>query len=312
MDIQDYEIIKKLGSGVYGTVYEAIRNSDKKLIALKVIDIPDNDPKLIEETKKEIEYLKRLSKPECNPFVICYYASYHDPQRNKILIEMELIEGNTMKIYLNNLWRDKPKEMVYYYLLLIANDIAKGLKYTHDKGIIHNDIKLDNIMIDNKNVPRIIDYGLSCFSTKGFIIKQYCNSTGGTPKYIAPEILKNNERYPASDMWALGIALYIGATNGYPYNLPKPTSIKVLFNIIKTGEPNKLNTSNQQLNDLVNGLLVKNYKKRLTSDQVLAMLQNIPKPGSVQITNGSEPTRVSTDIGSFVNLKKAMSSFYLM
>ena len=276
--LADYEIIEQLGSGVFEKLYKVQRKPHNKNIALKVIDIQASKPDLVEATKKEIETLKKLADPECNPFVICYYDSYYDSEKEQFLIEMELIEGKDMGNYVDNLWDNKSEEMVYYYILLIGKDLLQGLKYTHDKYIIHNDIKPDNIMIDRKNVPRIIDYGLSCNSIQ--IGKdKLCTSNGGTPNFIAPEYLSEDLRFPASDLWALGISLYESATQGeYPFEVDKSGAIKELFNTIRDDEPKKLATSNSQLNDLVNGLLTKDYTKRLTADQGLAMLKNIPKP----------------------------------
>ncbi len=280
--LADYEIIKRLGFGAFGTVYKAKRSPDNKIIALKVIDIPAYKPDLVEKTKMEIDTLKKLANPECNPFVICYYDSYYDDKKGQFLIEMELIEGKDMEKYVDYLWDNKSKEMVYYYLLLITNDLLKGLKYTHDKNILHNDIKLDNIMIDTKNIPRIIDYGLSCTAIQIEKYK-YCQSYGGTPKYIAPELYSLDLRIPASDLWALGISLYISATHGeYPFDVDEFVyTFESPFFSDRDIEPKKLQTNNNQLNKLVNGLLTKDYTKRLTADQGLAMLKNILKPKEV-------------------------------
>lgn len=248
--LADYEIIEQLGSGVFGKVYKAKRKSDNKIIALKVIDIPTSKPDLVEDTKEEIETLKKLADPECNPFVICYYDSYYDSEKEQFLIEMELIEGTDMEKYVDNLWKNKSKEMVYYYILLIAKDLLQGLKYTHGKNIIHNDIKPENIMMDTKNVPRIIDYGLSCnaIELEGF---KYCISNGGSPMYVAPEFFSLDLRLPASDLWALGISLYIAVQDEYPIEVDENASLNTLFNIIRDEEPKKLTTSNSQLNNLV-------------------------------------------------------------
>ena len=277
--IDNYDIDKMIGQGGFGKVYKARRKSDGKVIALKVIDISKGDEGSLELTKAEVEYLKTLSFPECNPFVICYYDSKYDETNKKFFVEMELIEGKTMNQYFTDLWAEgKSTDVIYYYLLLAALDIAKGLQYTHAKGIIHNDFKLDNVMIDTNNVPRIIDYGLACST----INKQnmFCVGGGGTPDYLTPEFIMTEKRYPSSDMWALGISLYIAATKGqYPYNVG--VSIMDVYDALEYDEPKRLNISNNQLNDLVNGLLVKDPTKRLTADQVIFMLKSIERPKSL-------------------------------
>ncbi len=271
-----YELIKQLGQGSFGKVYLAV-NPENRRIALKVIDIPEDKPYLLEQIRNELLYLKRLSQPQCNPHVICYYDSYEDKQRKQFLIEMEYIDGLELDQYITRLRQTQPPEVIYYYLLLIARAVTDGLNYSHRKGIVHNDIKPSNIMIDSNNVPRVVDFGLACssISNKG----RYCLSSGGSPNFVAPEfITQYTIRYPASDMWALGVTLYYLATGQYPFDFSMTKTFNDIFAIINNNEPRRLNSTNQQLNNLVNGLLVRDKNRRLTGDQVMDILNIIPQP----------------------------------
>lgn len=330
LTLDDYDIMKTLGQGQFGKVYKVKRKGDRPEdppIALKVIDIEPRQQNIIDNTENEVKRLKELSNPDCNPFVICYYNSYHyDTEKyeepiTRFLIEMELVDGVEMDEYVKKLWREKSEEMVYYYLLLIAKDILQGLAYTHDNNIIHNDIKLENIMIDKNNIPRIVDYGLACTMNGSLdldkLYTKYCKSNGGTPDYVPPEFLNQRTRLPASDLWALGIGLYIAATkNGYPYDIDEYTGIEEVFTKIQDDIPAKLNTSNDQLNSLVNGLLTKDPANRLTVEEGLELLDNIPKPGSRVPAPEITATSIQTEIGSFQDMqptkRQMMSSFILM
>ena len=277
--INDYEIVRQLGAGAFGKVYDAIR-PDRKHIALKVIDIPPDKPELVDQTKIELQNLQTLANPQCNPYVICYYAGYDNPETRQFFVEMELIEGEELGSYINRLKQIQPPAVVYYHLLLVAKGIAEGLRYSHRKGIVHNDIKPSNIMVDKNGVPRIIDYGLACSSGSAGERGRYCMNSGGSPNYIPPEfILNNGIRYPASDMWALGISLYELASGGLPFNTTGVTTPQQIFAIIRDQQPAKLNTPNQQLNNVVNGLLIRDPTQRLTSDQMINMLRVIPPVG---------------------------------
>ena len=275
--LNDYRIIKQLGKGAFGKVYLAINPAGKK-IALKVIDIPEDKPYLFEQTRNELSYLQRLAQPQCSPHVICYYGGYENREENQFLIEMEYIDGLELDKYIERLRQTQPPKVIYYYLLLIAKAVTDGLNYSHLKGIVHNDIKPANIMIDSKNVPRVVDFGVACSSASKS--GRYCVSTGGSPNFIPPEfIIQNNTRYPASDMWALGVTLYYLATGQYPFDFSNAKTFGDIFAIIRDNEPRKLNTTNQQLNNLVNGLLDKNPNRRLSGNQVIDMLNEIPQPG---------------------------------
>jgi predicted Ser/Thr protein kinase len=275
--LNDYRIIKQLGQGAFGKVYLAINPAGKR-IALKVIDIPEDKPYLFEQTRNELSYLQRLAQPQCSPHVICYYGGYENREENQFLVEMEYIDGLELDKYIERLRQTQPPEVIYYYLLLIAKAVTDGLNYSHRKGIVHNDIKPANIMIDSNNVPRVVDFGLACSSAVNS--GRYCVSTGGTPKFISPEyIIQNNTRYPASDMWALGVTLYYLATGQDPFDFSNAKTFGNIFDIIRDKKPRKLNTTNQQLNNLVNGLLVKDPNRRLSGDQVINMLNVIPQPG---------------------------------
>lgn len=303
-----YEIINLLGEGGFGKVYKANKKSTGETIALKVIDIPDNRPELIKQTDREIEFLKTLSKGGCNPYVICYKGGFYDKINKKYFVEMELINGSEFGEFADTLRKTQSNEVLYYYLLLIADKVSEGLKYSHDKGIIHNDIKLENIMIDNDNIPRIIDYGLACTTINERINKEYCVSSSGSPTYVPPEFLKTKgKRYPGSDLWALGISLYEAATGKYPYDISPNISLPQLFNIIKTQKPKKLNTSNKQLNDVVNGLLNINITERLTSEQIIDMLKYIPKPNTNE--NNQNTNNGNDDFSTVVDKRIKSTDF---
>ena len=273
--VKDYQLLQKLGQGTFGTVYKA-KTSDNKIIALKIIYIDRNKKQLIELTKAEIEILKQLSTPTClNPFIVCYYGSYYDETNEQFLIEMEYIEGTDMFDFVIKQPRS-PTEL-YKYLLLITSDLMEGLSYIHTRGIIHNDIKLENIMIDKNFVPKIVDFGLAC-TTKDL---DSCDAGGGTLYYYPPEYFQEKKRYYASDLWAVGIALYIAVTKQYPY---ESKSKEGIIYEIKHKEFLPINTSNKLLDDIINGLLIRDPKKRLTPVQVLLMINNYKPESKEQLS----------------------------
>lgn len=276
--MNNYDLLQLLGSGSYGKVYKALRKSDNQIIALKIIDITDNtkqiNNKQINTIKSEIDYLKTLSIPKCqNEFVICYYDSFYDSENKQYLIEMELIDGIEVDKFIKA--RPKSREERYHYLLLVALDISRGLNYIHSKNIIHNDIKPANIMIQKGTfIPKIIDFGLSCVGIDDEEIGNYCVKNVGTPLYLAPEFFEpHGFKNPASDMWALGVMLYKMASGSYPFMAPDRKQVLDKIRNADTTYQN-INTTNQLLNQVINGLLVANDTKRLTSSQVIKLINN--------------------------------------
>lgn len=289
--ISDYVIIKKIGAGGQGTVFKVRRKSDRAVIALKILPLRSMNPRVTEDANREIEILKQLSDPTCNPSIVCYYNSYYDPKRNEYLIEMEYIDGVDMLDNLNNMRNTMFREVFYYDLLRIARDISKSLEYIHNRNVLHNDLKLENVMLNNKGEVKLIDFGMGCFTTIDEIKGKYCRANRGTPYYLAPEYLDNGLRLPASDMWALGIMLYIAVTGDYPY--PEVRNLGDIITYLKSKPAPQIQTDNQLLNRIVNGLLVKDPSERLTANQVYNMINmNLTQPTNVQPVSAIIPPMV--------------------
>ena len=281
MDINDYDLIKQIGKGSHGKVYKAVNFYTNKLVAIKTINIRGLPASKIDNIKTEIETMKKLSYPECNPFIVCYYDSQYNADDQEFVISMEYIEGKDMSQFLKH--RSKNDEEYYYYLLLITRDIAMGLDYVHKKGILHNDIKPANIMIQKDTyIPKLIDFGLACnlIHDKRYP-SEYCLKPTGTPLYLAPEYFQSNKGFklPASDMWSLGVTLYKTATGNDVY---KAKTYADLVKEVKDFHIPKLNTSNELLNTITNGLLRRNPNDRLKPYQIIELIDaNIVKPKSL-------------------------------
>ena len=105
----------------------------------------------------------------------------------------------------------------------IFKDIVEGIAYCHEKNVIHRDIKLENIMIDENGTIKIIDFGFSIVIPKEKKLSIFC----GTPSYMAPEIVKKRNYYgQMADTWALGVLLYAMLCGKFPF---KGHSDKELF-----------------------------------------------------------------------------------
>ena len=265
-----YSLVKILGQGYFGKVWKAIRE-DGKIIALKIIKINPDDPKKLNVLKKEVEILTKISLPKCQPFLVCFNGYKYLRDRHEFIIEMDLIKGKNLREYVNTITDNKIK---YKHLLLIMKDLIKALKYLHDNGIIHNDVKPDNIMIDDNLTPILVDFGVSCSpnsicSVDG-VESTCCKNIYGPNLCISPETLNNKAYFFQSDIWSLGITFYIVSTGGeYPFSFD---NIKSLYDNIKTTDPFKLKTSNNILNNIVNKCLIKNPVTRIKLTEISVIL----------------------------------------
>lgn len=282
--INDYEIIEKLGRGASGNVWKAL--VDGNYIALKEIYAPKGS-KMFDVVKNEVEILERITKKGCHPNIVCYYDHYYDPDNNTVLIEMEYIDGDTLTEYLNKVKQGPKKSFLIRYLLLILKDLARGLSYIHENGLLHNDIKPDNILIDKNLTPKFVDFGLGCVTHDtcrlgnhkykccgGYII--------GTPAYSPPEIFDNEhdgKRYPQSDVWSLGVSIYEGANGKLPfdYNIKsiRDTMEKILEEEPKPLMENPQTLDEKVLTNLVKFMLEKNPAYRMTAFELSRDIESV-------------------------------------
>lgn len=269
-----YKLISPIGKGYFGTVWKALRLVDDKIIALKTVKIPENDNIMLNNLLNEVKILTKISSPICQPFLVCFNDYMYLKDINEFIIDMNLIEGKNLLQYANTIFDINVK---YRHLLLILKDIIKPIKYLHDNGIIHNDIKPDNIIIDDHLTPILVDFGVSCLDTQKCVLNDIitlcCTGVKGPNLYISPETLKTNAYYTQSDIWSLGVTFYVAATGGYPFVVSK--NVKELYYHIRNDPLEKLDTSNEMLNYIVNRALDKNSATRITLSEIAEILQNL-------------------------------------
>ena len=189
-----YEILDILGRGSYGQVIKAYDHKEKIFIAIKIIR---NIACILRQAKEEIHILNRLSQyeQECE-----YLISMVDNFifRNHTCITFQLLPMNLYQFQRSKKFRALPS----YFLKIFSEQILTGIKFFHNLGIIHCDLKPENIML-GKNLAsfKIIDFGSGCFINKR--IYQYIQSR----YYRAPEVVLNITYDQKIDIWSFGCIL---------------------------------------------------------------------------------------------------------
>ena len=272
-----YKLIKELGKGQFGKVYEAIREKDGKTVALKAVTIHPGDPSALTNLMREVSILSKISDPECQPFLACFHGYKYLEDQNIFLIDMDLVKGQNLLEYGKGVYS---KEVLYKHLLLIMKDLIKALQYLHRNGIIHNDVKPDNIIIDNNLTPVLVDMGVACSNLTICQIDETnsglcCRGAMGPVMYVSPERIKTQANFPQSDIWSMGMTFYVVATGTYPFELGSTPTPGKLLRALKTQEPKKLHTSNEVLNYIVNRALDKTPTTRITLNEISQILDRI-------------------------------------
>ena len=274
-NVNSYELLGKLGSGGQGTVWKARVKSTGNIIALKIIKIKGTYSErqvIANQTKTEIDNLVKISSPRCQPYLACYYASHFDPMRSEMLIEMEYVEGMDLDKWAK---QNKSKPYFYAYLMAIMIKLCEAIKHINNLGLIHRDIKPQNILI-RKDEPVLVDFGLACQSKicrtgTPDLSFTCCYGKAGTPVFMAPETIEDKS-YFVTDIWGLGATIYYVASGRYHYPFVNVNDTKEVLQTIIYQQPFLLNTPSYKLNNAINSCLNKNYLNRITVDQLLSLL----------------------------------------
>ncbi len=235
-----YKIIKLIGSGGMADVYLAYCNQLDRKVALKVLKSSDDD--LAKEVfMRESKAIARLSHPN----IVQVYDFFEED--NKQCIVMEYIQGESLKTIL----RSGEREFSEKQVLEMGLKLSKALSHAHSNGVIHSDIKPDNIIVDEYFEPRITDFGIAKLISDG--------STGtkqmyGSARYSSPEQVQGKIIDERSDIYSLGVVLYELINKKLPY--PSDTEEVIDFKLSKLPIVNPKNI-NPTISRDVNNLLMR-------------------------------------------------------
>ena len=199
-----YEIIELIGSGGMANVYKALCHRLNRYDAVKIMrDETAANTELRRRFRAESQAVAMLSHPN---IVSVYDVSHSDDVE---YIVMELIDGITLKQYLQKKSVLDPAEVLDFTI-----QTAKALEHAHSKGIIHRDIKPQNIMLLKDGMIKVADFGIASLESD---IEENNGETVGSVHYIAPEQARGQAPDARSDIYSLGIVMYEMLTGKLPY-----------------------------------------------------------------------------------------------
>ncbi len=268
-----YQILGKLGTGGMATVYRAKRRADGLVAALKVPqERYANEPRFLRRLHREAEVLKRLNHPN----IVKVYE--HGQAGSTHFLALELVDGPGLDELIAD--RRLTPELAVRVLL----PVAEALKYMHDHGFLHRDLKPGNIMIYRSSIKdgeidpagvRLMDFGIA--AGKEFTRLTTVGARIGTPTYMSPEQARGRPLDEKSDVYSLGVVLYEALVGEAPFqgDFEQVTQKQIFERPVPPIQKNP--RIPPALNDLVMRMLEKEPEKRPTLEQVIAVLKSAPQ-----------------------------------
>lgn len=249
VSLDNFILLKVLGKGNFGKVILSKSKNTGRLCAIKVLKkdsiIQNHD---IESARAEKKVFLLATKTK-HPFLTNLYCSFQT--ENRIYFAMEFIGGGDL------MWHVQNQRLSVRRAKFYAAEVLLALKYFHDNGVIYRDLKLENILLTPQGHIKIADYGL-CKDEMW-----YGNKTStfcGTPEFMAPEILKDQQYTRAVDWWAFGVLLYQMLLCQSPFSGDDEDEV---FNAILTDEPLYPIDMAGDIVQIFQGLLTKDPNNRL-------------------------------------------------
>ena len=267
-----YRVIKQLGKGAFGAAYEVSNINDHKKYALKEIQMKEASKEEVDQLKKESRILSTIN----NDNVVKYFESF--TEKDTFNIVMEFCEGSDLNNYIKeNKQNNKKIEEKQIYKFIY--DICKGLLDIHNNKLIHRDLKPANIFLTKDLNIKIGDFGIAKQLSS---YHEYALTCCGTMLYMAPELI-NAEKYNyKADCWSLGCIIYELCTFNYCFYAKSPL---VLFKNITESNYKKIedNYYGDELKDIINSLLNKDYKSRASIEDILNKAKSYLEKNSINI-----------------------------
>ncbi|MFC9977890.1 serine/threonine-protein kinase [Spirillospora sp. NPDC127200] len=260
-----FELLDRLGSGGMGTVWRALDLALQREVALKEVRLADVDMSqadsevaqmMRERVMREARALARLDHPN----VVTIHHIVDSPDMPHPWLVMELVRGRSLQERLSA-GPMSPAEGA-----ALGRGVLAALRAAHEAGICHRDVKPANVLLRTDGTPVLTDFGIAVLEEASRV-----TATGGlvgSPEYIAPERLHGEEGNPASDLWSLGMLMYVAVEGVHP--LRRPTTAATLAAVMTAQVPPPQRAGG--LAPVLRSLLVKEPGARPSAAQLDAML----------------------------------------
>ena len=259
--IADYQIERTLGTGATGTVYKALCTAGRlrrRTVAVKVVRKETLvDQGRLARIREEIAVHARLDR---HRNILQYEDAFEDD--TAIYILTEFCSGSTVFRYMMD---NAPTGLPECDVRPMMRDLTEAVAFLHDRGVVHRDLKLTNLLLDDDRRVKIADFGLATTLPLGERLADAVMC--GTPNYVSPEVLARASYGPSSDCWSLGCVLVALLTGKPPF---QGSQVGETLHLVSRGAYRPLpRTCSRKAKSLVHALLQVDPDVRPTAEQVL-------------------------------------------
>ena len=272
-----YEIVAELGRGAMGVVYKARDPQIDRHVAVKTVSLWGQEPEEEKEFRLRFANEAQAAGRLHHPGIVSVFDVGEDPENQDPYIVLEYVSGESLQRILS-----REKKLPLAKALKLAEEVADALDYAHGQGVVHRDIKPANILVTADGHAKIADFGIAKLNLAHFTIP---GKVLGTPAYMAPEQLSGEGSDGRSDLFSLGVILYVMVTGHSPF--PGSSATTVCFKVANR-EPVAASaldmTLPPQIDALISRAIAKNPDERYQTGSEFAedlrLLQQAFKPGS--------------------------------
>eukprot|EP00761_Pharyngomonas_kirbyi_P014097 gb/GECH01014127.1/.p1 GENE.gb/GECH01014127.1/~~gb/GECH01014127.1/.p1 ORF type:complete len:517 (+),score=118.59 gb/GECH01014127.1/:1-1551(+) len=255
--VNQYMLGEQLGEGAYGKVREAIDSKTLRRVAVKIIKMKKlHKIRHGEESiRNEIAIMRKLNHPN----VIQLYEVIHQEEFGKMYMVIEFAGGGSLQQLIDS---HPDKRLALDQVKSFFCQLINGLEYLHNQGIVHRDIKPDNLMITPDGVLKISDFGVAQQLNK-FDNSDILSQGLGSPAFQSPQIAAGIKEFSGFklDVWATGVTLYLLVTGDFPFG---GNTVANLYDNIKAGDFTIPDWIQEPLRSLISGMLEMDENERLS------------------------------------------------
>ncbi|KAL6071210.1 RPS6 protein kinase [Balamuthia mandrillaris] len=248
ISVDDFEILKCIGEGSYGKVFQVRKKDTGMIYAMKVL----KKQRLLQEG--EVEHTlteQKILKDNVHPFLVNLKFCFQTDK--KIYFIMDFVNGGELFFHLKKDGKFSEEKVRFY-----AAEIVLALGHLHSLGIIYRDLKPENVLLESSGHCRLTDFGLAKGGIHGTKTTTFC----GTPEYLAPEVIAGEPYGKEIDWWSLGTIMYELFTTTPPFYCPNQ---REMYRHIMKDQPRWTREMSEEAVSLMSALMEKDPTKRLGS-----------------------------------------------